>query len=237
MHEFVTIPTYLISELPPDKFRALADFLSMADENGEIPISIRELMKRWGWSNTKVTGFIKIITEKGIGKTEKRQKKDSKKDAVFLVNTGFLDNGKDTKKDRKKTEKRQELITEKDSEEQENREEQKNKKEQMYYPNDEKLNQAFSDFVRMRKDIKKPMTERAISIAINRLKELSGNDNDLALQIIEQSILCNWQSFYELKNNSNYQNGRKQERSSKDEKFQRLMEQIRRDEENANRGF
>lgn len=97
MQEFVTIPTYLIEELPPDKFYALADFLSMADENGEVHISVREFMKRWGWSNTKVTGFLKTITEKDIGKTEKRQKKDT----VFLVNTGFLDGGKDKKRQKK----------------------------------------------------------------------------------------------------------------------------------------
>lgn len=114
LQEFITIPTYLIEELPPDKFYALADFLSMADEKWEVPISVRELMKRWGWSNTKVTGFIKTITEKDIGKTEKRQKKDT----VFLVNTGFLDGSKD----KKKTEKRQKTITEKDKEQSEDTE-------------------------------------------------------------------------------------------------------------------
>lgn len=114
LHEFITIPTYLIRELPPDKFYALADFLSMANENGEVHISVREFMKRWGWSNTKVTGFLKTITEKDIGKTEKRQKKDT----VFIVNTGFLE----VAKDRKKTEKRQKTITEKDKEQPEDTE-------------------------------------------------------------------------------------------------------------------
>lgn len=114
MQEFVTIPTYLIEELSPDKFYALADFLSMADEKWEVHISVRELMKRWGWSNTKVTGFIKTITEKDIGKTEKRQKKDT----VFLVNTGFLE----IAKDKKKTEKRQKTTTEKDKEQSEDTE-------------------------------------------------------------------------------------------------------------------
>lgn len=114
MQEFVTIPTYLIEELTPDKFYALADFLSMADEKWEVPISVRELMKRWGWSNTKVTGFIKTIIEKDIGKTEKRQKKDT----VFIVNTGFLD----LAKDKRKTEKRQKTITEKDKEKSEDTE-------------------------------------------------------------------------------------------------------------------
>lgn len=107
MQDFVTIPTYLINELPQDKLYALIIFLSMADENGEIPICVRELMKKWKWSNTKVSNFIKTIEEKDIGKTEKRQKKDS----VFIVNTDFFKYGKDEKK----TEKRQKKDTQKDS--------------------------------------------------------------------------------------------------------------------------
>lgn len=210
MQEFVTIPTYLIRELPPDKLYALMDFLSMADENGEVRISVREFMKRWGWSNTKVTGFLKTITEKDIGKTEKRQKKDSKKYIVFLVNTGFLDNGKDTKKDRKKTKKRQELITEKDSEEQENREEQKNKKEQMYYPNDELLDSAFKEFLVMRNKIKKPIaTKQALTRMMNKIEKLSGGDNDLAIKILNQSTDHCWQDVYELKEDNNGRPNRK----------------------------
>lgn len=107
MQEFITIPTYLIRELSQDKLYALLDILSMADENWEVPISVRELMKRWGWSNTKVTGFIKTITEKDIGKTEKRQEKDT----VFIVNTELLEGTKD----RKKTKNNQKTITEKDT--------------------------------------------------------------------------------------------------------------------------
>ena len=77
--------------------------------------------------------------------------------------------------------------------------EKKNKTPTVYYPSDDSLNQAFADYVAMRKQIKKPMTDRAISIAMNKLQELSGGDNDVSIQIIEQSILNGWQSFYPLK--------------------------------------
>ncbi len=72
-------------------------------------------------------------------------------------------------------------------------------KGKVYYPNDEKLNQAFLDFMKMRKSIKKPMTDRAITRAMNSLQKLSGGDNDLAIQILEQSIFHCWQDVYELK--------------------------------------
>lgn len=199
LQEFITIPTYLIKELPQDKLYALLDILSMADENGEVPISVRELMKRWGWSNTKVTGFIKTITEKDIGKTEKRQEKDT----VFIVNTGFLEGAKD----RKKTKNNQKTITEKDTKEQEKSKEQAVKKEQMYYPNDELLNNAFKEFLVMRNKIKKPIaTNQALTRIMNRIEKLSGGDNDLAIKILNQSTDHCWQDVYELKGDDN--NGR-----------------------------
>lgn len=192
MQEFVTIPTYLINELSQDKLYALMDFLSMADENGEVHICVREFMKRWGWSNTKVTGFIKTITEKDIGNTEKRQEKDT----VFLVNTDFLSGVKE----RKKTEKRQKTISKKDSEEPKNGEEQVVKKEQMYYPNDELLDSAFKEFLVMRNKIKKPIaTKQALTRMMNRIENLSGGDNDLAIKILHQSTDHCWQDVYELK--------------------------------------
>lgn len=73
------------------------------------------------------------------------------------------------------------------------------KQKPVYYPNDEKLNQAFVDYVAMRKQIKKPMSDRAIELAISKLEKLSKGDNDMAIAILEQSILGSWQGLYELK--------------------------------------
>ena len=74
-----------------------------------------------------------------------------------------------------------------------------------YFPNDESLNQAFLDYLEMRKQIKKPMTDRAVELAIKKLKELSAlpfsdsMDNDLAIQILNQSIMNSWQGIFPLK--------------------------------------
>lgn len=74
-----------------------------------------------------------------------------------------------------------------------------------YFPSDELLNQAFLDYLEMRKQIKKPMTERAAELAIKKLKELSalpfsdGMDNDMAIQILNQSIMNSWQGLFPLK--------------------------------------
>lgn len=73
-----------------------------------------------------------------------------------------------------------------------------------YYP-DELLNQAFIDYLEMRKKIKKPMTDRAIELAMKKLKELStlpfsdNMDNDTAIKILEQSVMNCWQGLFPLK--------------------------------------
>ena len=73
------------------------------------------------------------------------------------------------------------------------------RKTAVYYPLDEKLNLAFTDYVEMRKQIKKPMTEKAIELAQKKLDELSNGDNDVAIQILNQSVLNSWQGLFPLK--------------------------------------
>lgn len=75
----------------------------------------------------------------------------------------------------------------------------KDKEKATYYPNDEKLNQAFADYVAMRKQIKSPMTDRAVELAISKLEKLSGGDNDKAIAILEQSVMNSWKGLFELK--------------------------------------
>ena len=79
------------------------------------------------------------------------------------------------------------------------------KRKETYFPNDESLNQAFLDYLEMRKQIKKPMTDRAVELAMKKLKELSaipfseGIDNDVAIKILEQSTMNCWQGLFPLK--------------------------------------
>ncbi len=80
-----------------------------------------------------------------------------------------------------------------------NKDTKKNNNKYIYYPEDEKLNSAFSDFVDMRKKIKAPMTDRAIELAKKKLDKLTHGDNDLAIEILNQSIMNSWKGLFELK--------------------------------------
>ena len=60
---------------------------------------------------------------------------------------------------------------------------------------------TLQDFIKMRKNIKKPMTAYALKLLIGRLKKLSDSE-DMQIEILNQSILHSWQDVYELKTDS-----------------------------------
>ena len=67
---------------------------------------------------------------------------------------------------------------------------------------DEEIKNSIYEFIKMRNLIKKPMTDRALTMLINKLKKLS-SDKDTQIKILEKSILKNWTDIYELKGDSN----------------------------------
>ncbi|MDC4241285.1 hypothetical protein NE398_14095 [Clostridium tertium] len=67
------------------------------------------------------------------------------------------------------------------------------------YTQNEGLRNTLKEFLKMRKSIKKPMTDRAMTLLINKLDKLGANDNE-KIEILNQSIFNSWQGVFELKN-------------------------------------
>lgn len=68
------------------------------------------------------------------------------------------------------------------------------------FTENEELKEALKAFLDMRKSIKKPIqTEYAFKLALNRLKQLSDIDS-IRIEIVNQSVEHNWQTFYEVQN-------------------------------------
>ena len=61
------------------------------------------------------------------------------------------------------------------------------------------IKEVLVEFIKMRKLIKKPLTNRALKNIISKLKKLAGNDDTLAVAILDQSITNSWQDIYTLK--------------------------------------
>lgn len=68
------------------------------------------------------------------------------------------------------------------------------------FTENEELKEALKAFLDMRKSIKKPIqTEYAFKLALNKLKQLSDIDS-IRIEIVNQSVEHNWQTFYALQN-------------------------------------
>lgn len=66
------------------------------------------------------------------------------------------------------------------------------------YTDNPDLQQALKDFLKMRKALKAPMTDRALQLSINKLDKLGSSEAE-RIAIINQSIERGWKGLFELK--------------------------------------
>lgn len=90
----------------------------------------------------------------------------------------------------------------------------KNKKEKKSTEIDDLINSNFTDdelkntvyeFIKMRKAIKKPLTTRGLELMIKKLYKITTDINE-QIEILNNSIMNNWQGIYPLKQNDNNKN-------------------------------
>lgn len=77
----------------------------------------------------------------------------------------------------------------------------KSKTKDIYEGLPENLTETLYEFEEMRKSIKKPMTDVARKRLIRELQKLAGEDVQLMIKILDQSILNSWAGVYPLKAN------------------------------------
>lgn len=91
----------------------------------------------------------------------------------------------------------------------------KNKKKKGTTEIDELINTNFTDkeiidtvyeFIKMRKAIKKPLTTRGLQLMIKKLYSLTTNVDE-QIEILNNSIMNNWQGIFPLKNNATKNKG------------------------------
>lgn len=82
------------------------------------------------------------------------------------------------------------------------------------YTSNSFLQETIIDFMKMRKSIKKPVTERALKGILNKLDKLATTD-DIKIKILENSIENCWQGVFPLKDNfSNYNSNKHQDNNN-----------------------
>lgn len=95
------------------------------------------------------------------------------------------------------------------------------------YTNNQDLQQALVEFVKMRKLIKKPLTDRALRLILSKLDTLASNDA-AKIGILNQSIVNNWQGVFPLKDYSGGANQR--QRQQMPERPETEADRIRREQ-------
>lgn len=156
---------------------------------GQIHVSLRSLSTAWGWSKSKVERFLARLErvkkagqsagQSGIILTiENWAKYQGDGTASETVSGTVAGQSRDTQEEGKerKEDKKPNRVALPD-----------------WVPADDWL--AFID---MRRSIKKPMTERAKSLAIGKLGQLRSEGHDPAT-VLQQSILNCWQDLFPLR--------------------------------------
>lgn len=87
---------------------------------------------------------------------------------------------------------------------------------------DEELKELYLEYIKMRKLIKSPMTDRALTMLIKKVNELETSTERQKL-LLETAIMNNWKSVYPLKDKGTGQPAPKQETPQTDNPFYNLL--------------
>ena len=168
-------------------------------KRGQKVTSVRKLSERWRWSVNRTYRYLKLLEE--LNMIERQS--DNRRTLLTIVKYEVFQDSENTNEytDRTLTDTQIEHSrnTNKNIKNDKNI---KNNNKAIFFPDNEELNQSFLDYIEMRKKIKKPMSDRAITLALNKLEVLSGGNAEKAIRILNQSIFGSWQGLYELKNES-----------------------------------
>ena len=64
---------------------------------------------------------------------------------------------------------------------------------------DDSLRDLYLEYIKMRKMIKAPMTDRALTMLINKVNDLEPDNIERKKKLLENAIMNNWKSVYPLK--------------------------------------
>lgn len=93
------------------------------------------------------------------------------------------------------------------------------------YTSNHDIKDALVEFIKMRQRIRRPLTNRALTLNLEKLNDLAPND-EKKLEIIQQTIMNSWQSFYGINDFGKF---KKKSPSYDLEKYKEESNQIKKD--------
>ena len=163
-------------------------------KRGQLHTSILHLAQEWRWSRERVARFLKLLEDEEMIKTERTTHGTT----ITIVKWGVYQGGCTTDE---ATDKSTHEATDKSTDKSRynnNTNKRITNKPEAYFDDDE-INEAFKEFIQMRKKMRSPLTDKAIELQISNVKKHSGGNKQTAITIINNSIMNGWKSIYPLK--------------------------------------
>lgn len=199
---------WLWADKPFSKGQAWIDLLLLANHKdnkfllGNELIEVKEgsfitselkLMERWGWGNTKVRNFLKLLETDGMIV----KKTTTKQSAITIVNYSVFQTLQSENKVPTKCKQSASKVRA-NTNNNDNNENNENNDNKLSYSDVPELNTAIIEYIEYRKKIKKPMTDHAVKLMIGKLNKLASTIPE-QIEILNQSILNGWQGIFPLK--------------------------------------
>lgn len=156
-------------------------------KSGDVNRSILELSKRWGWGRDKTRKFLSLLESDGMVTV----KASKHRTTITIENYEFYRHKPTTKRQPSSNQ----SATNRQPADINNN---VNNENNIIYNADPQLDAAIKEFIKFRRGMKKPMTDHAIELLINKLNKLS-SDTSEQIEILNQSMLNGWQGVFPLK--------------------------------------
>lgn len=85
------------------------------------------------------------------------------------------------------------------------------------------LRELYLEYIKMRKMIKAPMTDRALTMLINKVNDLEPNSLENQKKLLETAIMNNWKSVYPLKDSGKADNKQGAQPSRQEEEVLKMF--------------
>ena len=158
-------------------------------KRGQFITSIQKLGERWKWDRKKVMKFLDVLESDSM----LSQKRTTHGTTITIVNWDNFQVEGTTKRTTTTTTDGQRLPQPMDTNKN-NKEYIKNDKNNKY-ADDDRLNNAIKDFIEHRRKLRKPMTDKAIELFIQRLNKFE-TSVDGQIRLINIAIERGWQTVY-----------------------------------------
>ena len=176
------IDLILLANTEPEEIWAGKEFITI--EAGSFITSETKLMKRWKWGNTKIRSFLQTLEKQGDIKREIKCNQSVITIENYMVCSNHQTNSKAKTKQKQSAKKASSKTF--------------NFREMTFYPGDEKLDSALKDYLEVKKQMRKPVTEAVVNALMEKLQKL-GRDNDERIQMLKDATSGGWSTVFEPK--------------------------------------